>query len=455
MSTAIPSYTNLCLAADKVNNAVYLVGVAPAMQGRLEVNYISMVNINAPTLSPAGVQVNTRQCSSGAPKACFIHPLFALTGSVESFDWFLAITNDTVLPWAGVRLNFTDLSHDLLDDELTNFPARTPLIAVGTYSPVANLPSQRHSVVFDKTGQGQIYAASGSVTANMTKTITLLLSIKLTEEAVPVTMTITGYILDKAADGSTVVYSITPGTSTSLQRVDVKGGSPPFSKSYVATALNKQIITYSPSVSGNSKLDSFDTTTQTWSGPGLMNNGGGGGEGGRSLTTPEFSGTPIGAIIGGSARDLEVIALTTFFFVCHRRRGHQQQKYVATTESPEFGRYEDFNKANSGGASGLGGIQKINCKKCPICSRFSTTNLKFINEASSKLNFTSYGSPYISPNQNRVLTVSANASVATSTVTAPAVAAVATASSPEYIYAEFRASSYGGTSTPTTRDTYI
>ncbi|KAF9150666.1 hypothetical protein BG015_007512 [Linnemannia schmuckeri] len=218
-------------------------------------------------------------------------------------------------------------------------------------------------------------------------------SIKLTEEAVPVTMTITGYILDKAADGSTVVYSITPVTSTSLQRVDVKGGSPSFSKSYAATALNKQIITYSPSVSGNSTFNSFETATQTWSGAGLMNNGGGGENGGGSLIISETSGTSI---------------------------GQQELKLVATTENPESDRCENSKKANNGGASGF-------------------------DEAPSESSSTPYGSPYISPNQNRVSTVSANASIATPTVTAVAVTAVATASSPEYIYAKSRASSYGGT----------
>lgn len=74
MSTTIPSYPNPCLAADAANNAIYLVGVSPAIQGRLEVNYVSMVDVNAPTSSSVGSQVNTGQWSSGAPKACFIHP---------------------------------------------------------------------------------------------------------------------------------------------------------------------------------------------------------------------------------------------------------------------------------------------------------------------------------------------------------------------------------------------
>ncbi|KAF9328113.1 hypothetical protein BGZ91_001144 [Linnemannia elongata] len=510
MSITIPSYPNPCLAADDANNAIYLVGVSPAIQGRLEVNYVSMIDVNAPMSSPVGSQVNTNQWSSGAPKACFIHPattyanrplsvtqfgnnvsygtlitpsgtilggskfinssfvspkLFALTGSVAPFDWLVTLTTDAVSPWAAVRLNFSNPDNDLQDAGLTNYPTSTPLIVVGTYSTVPGPPSKGYAVVFDKLGQGQIFASTGSVTATIANDVNVMAlsaptnvqmnSIKLTDEAVPVTMTTTGYILDKAPDNSTVIYAITPETSSSLQRVDTKGGSPPFSKSYAATALNKQIVTYTPSVSGNPTINSFDTTTQTWSGPGLMNN---------NITTAEPSGVPIGAIIGGAV-GLVVIALAIYFCVRHRRKSQlQQQKPTppAITESLESGRYEGPRTANVAGGGGDFGVQKDQQQEMsqmqqihyyqpqtsptrqPKCIYRPTS----IDEAPSESNSTPYASLYISPSPNayRVSTVSAQT---TPVVSAAEVAAVATTSSPEYSHAKSRGSSYGGSSNGT------
>lgn len=71
--------------------------------------------------------------------------------------------------------------------------------------------------MFDTLGQGQIFASTGSVTATLANdgsvidlsapTNVQMNSIKLTEEAVPVTMTTTGYILDKVI-GATVCLLI-------------------------------------------------------------------------------------------------------------------------------------------------------------------------------------------------------------------------------------------------------
>jgi hypothetical protein len=81
------------------------------------------------------------------------------------------------------------------------------LVAVGTYSTVASLPSKGQYVVFDKDGQGRIFAVMGIVTASMLNTdhVSVLsaftkvqmISIRSTEGAVPFIMTTTGYILDK------------------------------------------------------------------------------------------------------------------------------------------------------------------------------------------------------------------------------------------------------------------
>ncbi|KAF9920239.1 hypothetical protein FBU30_009973 [Linnemannia zychae] len=406
MSTTIPNYPNPCLAADEANSAVYLVGVAPAIQGRLEVNYISVININAPTSSPVGTQVNTLHWSSGAPKACFIYPskafansplavyqfgenlsyntviapngtivkpsgfvensflspkLFALTGSVGAFNWFLAMTNDTS-PWAGIRQNFTDPGYDLYDLGLTNYPTKAPLVAVGTYSVVANPPSKGYAVVFDQSGQGEIFAAEGSVLATISNDIHVTIlglptavqmnSIKLSAQAIPVTMTNTGYLLDKASDGSTVIYSIAPGSSANLMRIDVNGGRPPFVASMAATAMNNQIITYSPSISGSPTFNSFDTTTMTWSGPGLMT------DGDKPPINPDpAKSTPLGAIIGGAVGGLLVIAIAIFLIVRYRRKNQQNK----STENPSAAHQP---KSGNNTNNGIGG-QKDHLEDLP------------------------------------------------------------------------------------------
>lgn len=73
--------------------------------------------------------------------------------------------------------------------------------------------------MFDKLGQGQIFASTGSVTATIANDVNVMVlsaptnvqmnSIKLTDEAVPVTMTTTGYILDKVicATGFLLIFS--------------------------------------------------------------------------------------------------------------------------------------------------------------------------------------------------------------------------------------------------------
>ncbi|KAH7052865.1 hypothetical protein BKA57DRAFT_503002 [Linnemannia elongata] len=130
------------------------------------------------------------------------------------------------------------------------------------YTPSTGTNSTEHTIVIDKLGEalayistGHIFASTGYVTATVPNnenavvlnahTNVQVKSIKLTEEAVPATMTTTGYILDKAPANSTAIYAITPETWSSFPRVDIKCGSPP-SKSYAAKALNKQNIPMPP-----------------------------------------------------------------------------------------------------------------------------------------------------------------------------------------------------------------
>ncbi|KAG0378641.1 hypothetical protein BGX24_003255 [Mortierella sp. AD032] len=101
-----------------------------------------------------------------------------------------------------------------------------------------------------------------------------------------------------------------------LKQITSTSGSPPFNAAIAMAALNKQIIAYTPSVKGVPTFSSFDTTTGTWSGPGLMTG---------EDTTPGFS-VPLATIIGGAVRALVLITLVVLLIIRHRRRRQAQQK---------------------------------------------------------------------------------------------------------------------------------
>ncbi|KAF9536046.1 hypothetical protein EC957_000636, partial [Mortierella hygrophila] len=140
--------------------------------------------------------------------------------------------------------------------------------------------------------------------------------ITLSTDSVPVTMDRTGYILDRAADGSTVLYSITPTRSATLQRVTRTGGAPPFNPSMVAVACNSLIVTYSMVNTTTAYFNTFNITTNTWAGPGLVG------------APDSGSDTPIGAIIGGVVGGLVLIALVVFLFICNKRKKAAAKKDV-------------------------------------------------------------------------------------------------------------------------------
>ncbi|KAK3839702.1 MAG: hypothetical protein J3R72DRAFT_175754 [Linnemannia gamsii] len=223
---------------------------------------------------------------------------------------------------------------------MTNlYPASSdPLLSVGTYTAAISGTSFGYSIIFDKLGSGQIFTATSSDQAAANNSITLLSlsnpgtvnmnGIRLSANAVSVTMEGTGYILDKAKDSdATVLYSITPGVSASLQAVSIKGSTPAFLPSLSATVLKKQIIIYSAPVGGTPYFNSFDTATLTWGGSNLVS---------KPVTDPNDPDAPIvekssniGAIVGGVVGALVVIALVVFLFV-RRRRAQKTQTPPAT-----------------------------------------------------------------------------------------------------------------------------
>ncbi|KAF9910585.1 hypothetical protein EC991_006144 [Linnemannia zychae] len=171
-------------------------------------------------------------------------------------------------------------------------------------------------------------------------------------DAIPVTMANTGFILDKGLDGSTVVYSITPDQSAMLHRVSISGG-PPFSPAMAATALNKQIVTYSYSLTAGPALNVFDTMTGTWTGPGLdgTSSFGSSGVGGgyNSNNQPQQQEIPIGVIVGGAIGGLVVLTFSFFlyFSIKYRVRGSQQ----AASNGSGSGGSAGMQSHRSGGSS--------------------------------------------------------------------------------------------------------
>ncbi|KAF9083985.1 hypothetical protein BGX23_010942 [Mortierella sp. AD031] len=382
-ATVLPSYQQACLAPDSRNSAVYLVG-GPGAPGLLEANYVTLTNVNAPSSGQIGSQTNAQAWSSGASKACFAYPstaqansvitliqfgrstsymsyispnglidnaiyfaslefqspkLFSWIGSFNDYNMFhmFAVSPDTVTNhhWVGLRMSSAPSDGGYSEADTVNYPTDDPLLAVGTYTPTTTNTSQGHSVIFDKYGQGTVYAATGSSLATPNNTVRLVTlsssrsvnmnGISFSSDAIPITMEGTGYILDKAKDGNTtVIYSISPGTSSSLQKVVSRGGAPAFYPSIAATTMNNQIITYSAPIGGAAYFNSFDTTKGTWSGANL-------------ISTPPTDGdpkVPIGAIIGGVVGGLVLIALVAFLVIRHRRAARKNRDIPTAIPCP-------------------------------------------------------------------------------------------------------------------------
>ncbi|KAG0208387.1 hypothetical protein BGX33_006302 [Mortierella sp. NVP41] len=151
--------------------------------------------------------------------------------------------------------------------------------------------------------------------------------ITLTKEAIPVTLTTTGYILDKALDASTVVYSINPNISTTLNRAPQSGDTLCFSANMAAATLNKQVPTYSVSPEGTSYFNTFVPTSGMWSGNGLISSKAVGRDG--PVTAPMK--TSLGTIVGGVLGGLAAIGSAMFFATWYRRRRNRKADVSSST----------------------------------------------------------------------------------------------------------------------------
>ncbi|CAO3571650.1 unnamed protein product [Mortierella alpina] len=409
MTSAIPSYSYACIAPDRSGTSVYLVGVPVTSEGRLEAYTVDLSNIDSPTATFLSNQTSAYYWSSAAPKAClpyagsedpanspvmvmqfspksyftniypnrtidfpanfqsvgFLSPkLFSWTGSVGPLNWATTVANTssptTNSAWTGLRLNATSIVDSNRDFVISTYPVSNPLLSIGTFTATSNTPAQGYNIVFDNSGGGVIYTVLSSATLLLTDHFLSLSNpqpvdmggIKLTTNAITATMNSVGYILDKATDGSTVLYSINPGKSNKLQRVAVPGNVPPFSSNIVATAMGAKVVVYGSSVSGASSFNSFDTASGSWSGPGLVKPA--------SYTPPDSSSSsnggdsskaPIGAIIGGVVGGLVVLALIAFLYIRHRRR--TTHTGPAATVVPAHSGYEDPSKMHNPAAAPL------------------------------------------------------------------------------------------------------
>ncbi|KAG0275041.1 hypothetical protein BGZ95_009239 [Linnemannia exigua] len=374
--SGIPVYNQACLATDSTSSvpSFYLVG--STSPGSLEVNYVN--NPDATTVTQVASQNDQSSWSPSAAKLCYIYPfatsvnpgikivqfgagstymglaqtnnlisgadsfnmtgfvspkLFAWSGKFQDFDMFTIVTNDTdtttlkVNMWAALRMNFRQNGPSLITYDMVNNPVdvNNAMLAVGTYGGYSGNASQGYTVVFDKSSRGQIFTAQGNLLAditNFTPTVALGVptnvitnGITLTINAIPVTMGNTAYILDRASNGSTVIYSINPSASFTLNRVYKTGDSLPFTNNMAAGALNNQILTYSVNRSA-AFFNVFDLTTHSWSGNGLV-------------SAPVIEPVPtnssnIGVIACAAVGSLVLILLAVVFFV--RRRCKSAKK---------------------------------------------------------------------------------------------------------------------------------
>ncbi|KAF9550518.1 hypothetical protein EC957_000192 [Mortierella hygrophila] len=393
----IPAYSKPCLvpAPAAGNNTVYLLGISPSQESTLVAHTVDITNINAPTANPFASQTNVLAWSSLQPLACYSYPghtnpttspflvvqfgaftthftnietsgivgqsiyfpevafnspkNFAINGAASGSDWVLAVTNTTVVGtnsyWAGIRFNATTLSSSNYNYGMSSSPTSNPLLTVGTYTVDSTL-GVGYTTIFDYAGSAIMYNTTGSLSTiatpderiiSLNNNVTVAMSgIALTANAIPVTMKDTAYILDQGSDGSTIVHYLQPGKSSALNTLAIKGQVPRFSNLLTATALDTRIVTYSSYNNLSPTFNSLDTTTGTWSGPGLINStiGGGGtspySPGGGDSSSSSGDGAnggggdskslPIGAIVGGVVGGLVVIALVAFLFIRNQRQ---------------------------------------------------------------------------------------------------------------------------------------
>ncbi|KAG0275043.1 hypothetical protein BGZ95_009241 [Linnemannia exigua] len=138
--------------------------------------------------------------------------LYAWSGQKPDYDVFTTFSYFAPTgysKWLAIRQIFRETdSGSYLKFDLGHFPPDDPLLALGTYTNSTDVTSAGHTIVFDKFNQAMSYATSSTSFSNIKSTLPLMtlssstpVSMNnniLSSDAIPVTMSATGYILDRA-----------------------------------------------------------------------------------------------------------------------------------------------------------------------------------------------------------------------------------------------------------------
>ncbi|KAF9139405.1 hypothetical protein BGX30_008009 [Mortierella sp. GBA39] len=306
-SVPIPIYNQACLATDSTSISPSFFLVGSPTPGCIEVNYVNYAN--ATTVNRVATQNGVLDWIPNAAKLCYIYP-FTTTSANPGIR----------IVQLGYHMGYQPVD---IDDAM---------LVVGTYGSYSGSTSQGYTIVFDKSNRGQIFSATGNLLANYTNiipaielgipTVVSMDGITLSPNAIPITMGSVAYILDKEANGTTAIYTINPSVSSTLARVYKTGDSLPFSDNMAAAALNNQLLTYSINETG-ANINTFDLTTKTWSGSGLIK---------AAMTDPNPKpSVQLGAIIGAAVGGLLIIALAIFLCIrCRRPRPGPSVEKTAT-----------------------------------------------------------------------------------------------------------------------------
>lgn len=326
---------------------------------------------------PNGNNVTYQKSTRGERPVSFLSPKqFAIVGRTESFLYGTGQKFDG--SWSGLTINSTAA-------DIVWVPSGAPLydsfggvsLVVGTFDTKA---VNGNLIAFnaDRTS-AQIFTTE-SKTDNTIKVtnpqIVQMGGIKLSENAITLQMNTVAFILDKAAkDGSVIIYTITPGASTALTLIRAAPSSsvPLFTNSMVGVATASQIVVYYRQ--GDSGVfNSFDRTTQIWSGPGLVaqspptpgdGNGGIGGGGTGTDSRSSSSGTSNAAVIGGAAAGVLVLVLIAAFFIIRRKRQRRGRGRISQKHHLAGGQGQG---GGSGGSSDLGAEEREENK--PVLSDY-------------------------------------------------------------------------------------
>ncbi|KAF9974286.1 hypothetical protein BGZ73_002302 [Actinomortierella ambigua] len=380
MSHPSYAYRYPCVVQDPTDPTfVLVIGVDGTTGNTLELTRVNIANINNPVPRRLKSITEANVWSSTADKACDIYPrdswvenvptfyvrqfggrsfmssflsngsfyehfsmtpplmsskLYSSVGTFAEHKWVTAMASSadsfSGSPWTGLNIYRNASGTQVIGTfRIQQYPPADARLSVGTYGAASSMPVFGYVTVFDATGsKGQVFSTTSSFQTESSATALQALAppvnvdmggIVLSADAISNTMGSTGYIVDRAADDSTVLYSISPdGRSTpKLVPVAVNGNVPPFLTGRTSTVLDSsKLLLFGGLQNGTltTLFHSFDTSTRSWSGPHLV----------KPYTTPSppTKSSNVGAIVGGIAAAVIVLAFAIFFIIRRNRPRH-------------------------------------------------------------------------------------------------------------------------------------